>query len=312
MGETEIGNRADSSEPGLVNGAFIIDNTSLAMFKECPKKYELAILRGFRPRTAAAPLTFGKAYHDALETYDRDLAKGADTDTALRAAIRVGLRAWEPSEDSRRSRDSLVRAIVWYVEQYKHDIMKTVVLPNGRAAVELSFRVEVPFSFSHSDDPVLYCGHIDRVAEYNGQLYAVEHKHTVSGLYDSYWDRYTFSSQISGYVMALKAQFNLNVAGALIDATQVGATFARYGRRIAHRVEAHQQEWITDLSYWMSQLDLCIRSDRFPHNTESCSKYSGCQFREVCFSSPHVRESILNAHFKVEKWNPLKPRGEEV
>jgi hypothetical protein len=299
----------------LSTGAFIIDNTSLAIFKECPRKYYYGILQGYRPLSAAPPLTFGKVYHDALETYDRSKAKGKSHDESIADAIRVAYSSSDGDAtftlDSRRSRNSLIRAIVWYAEQYQNDIMETIILPNGKPAVELSFRVELPFAFSSSDDPVFYCGHIDRVVKYNERLYACEHKHTVSAFYDSYWDRYTFGSQISGYVMALKVDFQLEVAGALIDATQVGATFARFGRRIAHRVELHQQEWITDLSYWMSQLDLCIRSDRFPHNTESCSKYGGCQFKEVCFASPLVRDSILSSHFKVEKWNPLKPRGEE-
>lgn len=293
---------------------FIVDNTSLAMFKECPRKYYYGILQGYRPKTKAPPLEFGKVYHTALETFDRETAKGMDREEVLRKALREALESADGegfTTDSRRSRLSLARAIVWYVDTYREDVMKTAILPNGKPAVELSFRIELPFVFSDSDEPVLYCGHIDKVAEYNGKLYAVEHKHTVSGLYDSYWDRYVFSSQISGYVLALKTQFNLDTAGALIDSTQVGATFARFGRRIAHRVEAHQQEWILDLSYWMSQLDLCIRSDRWAHNTESCSKYGGCQFRSVCFTSPSVRQAVLDAEFRIEKWDPLKPRGEE-
>lgn len=299
----------------LDTAAFIIDNTSLAMFKECPKKYQLGILLGYRPKSSAPPLTFGKAYHDALEVFRREKARGMSHDDSIAKALRKALDASyaDPSFTlfTNRSRITLCRAIVWYADQYKNDVMKTLVLPNGKPAVELSFRVELPFSFHGSDAPVYYCGHVDEVAEYSDKLYAVEHKHTVGSMYDSYWDRYTFSSQISGYVMALKINFNLEVAGALIDATQVGVNFARFGRRIAHRVETHQQEWIVDLSYWMSQLDLCIRSDRFPHNTESCTKYGGCQFREVCFSSPLVRQAILDSHFKIEKWNPLKPRGEE-
>lgn len=294
---------------------FIVDNTSLSMFKDCPRKYYYGILQGYRPKTTAAPLTFGGAYHEGLEVLDRELARGCSRDEAIHLALRA---AWAKSNDpsflldSRRTRTSLLRAIVWYADHYKSDPMATVVLPNGKAAVELSFRIELPFVFGHSDDPVFYCGHIDRVVEYNRQIYAAEHKHTVSSIqYDSYWDRYTFSSQISGYVLALQTNFNLNVAGALIDATQVGATFARFGRRIAHRVQAHQQEWLLDLSYWMSQLDLCLQADRWPHNSEACSKWGGCQFRSVCFTSPSVRQAVLEQEFRIEKWNPIKPRGEE-
>ena len=113
-------------------------------------------------------------------------------------------------------------------------------------------------------------------------------------------------------MLALKTQFNLDTAGAVIDATQIGVNFARFGRRFASRVEAHQQEWIVDLSYWMSQLDLCLRSDRWPHNTEACNKYGGCQFRSVCFASPLGRSTILEHEVKVEHWDPLRVRGTDA
>jgi len=177
--------------------------------------------------------------------------------------------------------------------------------------LELSFRVELPFNFSHSQDPVIYCGHIDKIADYQGRLYAVERKHTVSALSEHYWDRYVFSSQIAGYVMAAKASFSTPIGGAIIDSTQIGVTFARFGRRIVNRTEQLQQEWLLDLHYWLSLLDQSFSSDRWPRNSESCSKYGGCQFRRVCFASPLVRDVVLRDEFRVERWNPLKPRGDE-
>lgn len=298
-----------------MDGSFVIDHTSLAMFKDCPKKYYLGILNGYRPKQSAPPLTYGKVFHTAVEVYDREKGKGLDHDLAVAKAVQ---RAWKDSKgdatftlDSRRSIASLIRAVIWYADTWKDDYLETLVLPNGKPAVELSFTFELPFTFAGTDAPVLYCGHIDRVAKYRDDLFAVEHKHTVSALSDSYWNRYVFGSQTSGYVMALKVNFNLNTAGAIIDATQVGVNFARFGRRPVHRVETHQQEWMLDLSYWLSQLDLCLTTDRWPRNTEACSKYSGCQFRDYCFSRPMSRDLILAHDFKIEKWDPLKIRGED-
>lgn len=293
------------------SGAFIIDHSSLAMFKDCPRKYNLGILQGFRLGTAAPPLVFGSAYHAGLESFDHALSRGATRDEALIYGIRKALTYELPPGDTARTRETLIRALVWYEEAYRNDFALTHHLPDGRPAVELSFRVELPFSFSHSSDPVLYIGHIDKIVEYQGLLYAMERKHTKSALSDHFWLRYTFSSQISGYNLACETNFNVATGGAIIDATQVGVNFARFGRRIAARVKTHQEEWLLDTAYWLEQLNASFTTDRWPHNHEACSKYGGCQFRQVCFANPAVRSVILRDHYRVEKWDPLRPRGED-
>lgn len=293
------------------SGVFIVDHSSLAMFKECPQKYKYAIVDGYRLNTAAPALVFGSAIHDGLEIFERELIKTGDRDTALRLAIRSALRFDLPPGDTARTRETLIRSLVWYEEHYRHDAATTHILPNGKPAVELSFRVELPFTFSHSDSPVLYCGHIDKIVNYQDRLFAMEHKTTKSALSEFYWLRYMFSSQISGYNLACELSFNAEIGGAIVDSLQVGVNFTRFGRRIAARTKAHQQEWLLDMHYWLEQLNAAFSSDRWAHNHESCSKFGGCQFRDVCFASPLVRDSHLRTHYRVERWDPLRPRGEE-
>ena len=293
------------------SGIFAVDHTSLAMFKECPQKYKYAIVDGYRPRSAAAPLAFGSAYHDGLETFERAIAAGADRHEALRKAIRAALAHTLTSDDTARTKTTLIRSLVWHEAQYRQDFLKTHVLSNGKPAVELSFRLELPFQFSHADMPVIYCGHIDQIAEYHGRLFTVEHKSTKSALSEHYWLRYRFSSQLAGYFLAAETNFAVEVGGAIIDATQVGVTFTRFGRQIVQRLKLHQEEWLLDLHYWLSLLDGCFSADRWPKNQESCSKYAGCQFRSVCFASPQVRDVVLRDEFKIDRWNPLRPRGDD-
>lgn len=309
MTDTASPSLPEANKPS--SGVFVIDHSSLAMFKECPQKYKFAIVDGYRLTTAAPPLAFGSAYHDGLEAFDRAIARGLDREAALIASIRSALRHTLPPGDTARTRETLIRALVWHEEHYRHDFAETWILPNGKPAVELSFRIELPFSFSHSDLPVLYCGHIDKIVSYQGRLFAMEHKHTKSALSDFYWLRYTFSSQISGYHLAAEASFSAEIGGAIIDATQVGVNFVRFGRRMATRVKAHQQEWLLDTHYWLEQLNSSFSTNRWPHNHESCGKYGGCQFRDVCFASPLVRDSVLRSHYRVEHWDPLRVRGEE-
>jgi hypothetical protein len=125
---------------------------------------------------------------------------------------------------------TLVRSLIWYADHYKNDQLKTFVFPNGRVGLEMSFSFELPFSPQGSNDHYYYSGHIDKLATYNGLLYVVERKHTTGSLGSQFFDRYTFSSQVSGYVFAGKVVFESPVQGAIIDATAVAVNSSSFGR----------------------------------------------------------------------------------
>ena len=47
------------------------------------------------------------------------------------------------SLDTSRTKETLVRSVVWYLDEYKDDPLKTAMLPDGKPAVELSFMLPV-------------------------------------------------------------------------------------------------------------------------------------------------------------------------
>lgn len=292
------------------NLQFAIDNTSVSTFKDCPQKYFLSIISGWRAPGAAPPLAFGGAYHDCLERYDDLLAKGVVKAQALRDTIRHAFTFEELGDDERRTRLTLVRSLVWYAEQYSSDVLSTHRFANGRVGLEMSFSFELPWKVSGTNDSFIYSGHIDKLALYSGDLYAVERKHTISTLNDQFFSRYTFSGQTCGYVYAGKVVFDIPVAGAIIEATQVATNYSRFGRLVVHRINSHLEEWLQDLNYWTRQMEYCATHNYWPRNTESCSKYNGCQFRKVCGKDPAVRELVLASEFVKRHWNPLETRGD--
>lgn len=65
------------------------DATSIAMLQECPRKYQLAQIEGWRSLHQSIDLRFGGATGDALETYYKSLLEdGAARADALRHAVR--------------------------------------------------------------------------------------------------------------------------------------------------------------------------------------------------------------------------------
>jgi hypothetical protein len=288
------------------------DNTSISVYKDCPRKYYYSIIEGWRPNFKAPPLAFGGVYHDCLEVFDKALILGENRESALRNTIRYALKESVSGfgDDSKRTRITLIRSIIWYAEQYKVDPLKTYIFPNGRVGLEMSFSFELPFK-SNSGETFEYCGHMDKLAIYNGQLYTVERKHTVQTLSPSFFERYFFSAQIGGYVYAGKVVFDQPVVGAIIEATQVAVNFSRFGRSVVYRVNDHLEEWMKDTHYWIKQIEFSAEHNYWPHNSESCSKYAGCQFRQVCAKPQFARELTLESSFRRDRWDPTKIRGEE-
>lgn len=327
---------------------FAWDNSSILLLKECPRKYQYAILEGWRPKHQAPPLYFGGLFHKCLEIYDALRAQGTDHDAAQLQAVIAAMRrtaAYEPvlvrdpegdmelvdqesgevvkasirercvlwiSDDPNRSRRSLVRSIIWYTEHFKHDALRTFTFPDGTPAVELSFQFALPMS-TPEGDPYLYVGHIDKIAEMAGQLWNVERKHTKNTLSSSYFANYSPNSQVSGYSFAGKVVLSRPVSGTIVDATQVAVDFNRHMRHIASRNQDQLDEWLMNTCHWIRLAEHFSEIDYWPMNEESCHKYSGCQFREVCSKSPGSRAGWLEAKFVRNPWNPLKARtpGEE-
>ena len=292
------------------------DSTSLGWLKECPRKYFYSMIEGYRPKSDSVHIRWGALYHAALETYDKAKANGEDHQSALRRAIRfLMLETWDRetaspwvSDHNAKTRETLVRSVVWYLDQFgQDDPARTVVLSNGQPAVELSFKLHLSFGPT-GNQPYILCGHLDRVVEFAEGTYVMDRKTTSSTLNPQYFEQYDPDNQMSLYTMASKVIYATPVKGVIIDAAQVAVGFTRFSRGFTYRTDAQIEEWLEDLRYWMDHATVLAKEARWPMNDKSCHKYGGCVFRKVCSRSPEVRQIFLNSDFVKQPWNPLIPR----
>jgi hypothetical protein len=293
---------------------YAYDSMTLGWLKECPRKYFYSAIEGWRPKGEAVNLKFGGLYHAGLELYDRQRTAGVDHDEAILDTIHFLLKeTWEngqpwQSDHHAKTRETLVRSVVWYLDQFgKDDPAKTVVLASGKPAVELSFQLNLNWGPTPGQSYVL-CGHMDRIVEYASGTYGMDRKTTSSTIAPSYFDQFDPDNQMSLYTLASKVVFNTPVKGIIIDAAQVAVGFTRFARGFTYRTDAQIEEWLTDLRFWFNQQADFAEKGYWPMNDKSCHKYGGCAFRKVCSKSPEVREIFLNSDFVKEPWNPLEPR----
>lgn len=295
-----------------------LDSTSIGTFKECPRKYYYSIVEGWQSRNLNVHLVFGLHTHSAREVYEHAKAKGKNHEEALRLAVKATLCAtWDPvlrrpwiSEDNNKNRFSLIRTLVWYLDQFADDPMKTVILASGKPAIELSFRFVTDYKSTLSGETFLLCGHLDRVADYDGKQYILDVKTTKYTVGSDFFSKFTPGNQFSTYMLAAKMAYGLPVQGIIVDAAQVAVTFSRFARGIVTRTPEQLDEWYKDLGLTIERIERAAKDNYWPMNDTACGNYGGCPFQMVCSLSPSVRDKWISKGFVKRIWDPLMVRGE--
>jgi hypothetical protein len=297
------------------------DSTSIKAAEKCLRYYKYKHLDGWQPRRKSVHLLFGGWYAKALESYYSYIANGMDSEDALIEIVHEALvETWEYEEDENgnpiegtghpwqsdhntKTRENLIRTIVWYIDQFgKDDNCKTVILSDGKPAVEHSFQLDV-------DDGIVLCGHLDRLVEYAGDVYVQDQKTTGSTITARFFNAFNPDTQMSLYTFAGKAIFGNPVSGVMIDAAQIAVGFTRFERGFTFRDEASLNEWYDDAMWHIHKAITATKENHFPKNASSCNNYGGCEFRHICSRAPSVRKQFLKADFiQAPRWDPLESR----
>jgi hypothetical protein len=292
------------------------DSTSLGWLKTCPRLYQYSMIEGWRSKQPSVHLQFGLWYHSALEAYDHKRAEGLDHDSALNLVVhQVLLDSWPwpfdnaagPPSVAAKTRENLVRSVIWYLDYFQNDNAQTIRLANGKPAVELSFRMELDWGPA-AGQPYLLCGHLDRLVTYSEGTYVMDRKTTSATTGSYYFDGFAPDNQMSLYSLTAKIVYRTPVKGVIIDAAQIMVGFTRFSRGFTHRSDAQLEEWLADTRHWLALAAHYAKTGHWPMNDKSCHHFGGCAFRRVCSKSPEVRNVFLESDFIKQPWNPLEVR----
>lgn len=300
----------------------VIDQTSLGLFKECPRKYYYRMVEGWTTRGTSVHLQFGDWFHKACETYERVKSEGADHQQALRAAVRGALAAtWDKalgkpwnSEHKDKNRYTLIRSIIWYLDTYAlHNPARVLMFPSGRPAVELTFKY-TPHDpetgeevIALTGEPIMFSGHLDAIILMGDTPFIADHKTTSRRLGPEYFSAYTPDNQFSMYAYAGKWAFNIDVGGVICDAIKVTQKSTEFERQVIYRTDGQLREWFADTKYYIQLMGRMAERNRWPQNDKACFL---CQYRPVCARDPGARQKWLETDYVKEIWDPAVRRGE--
>lgn len=313
---------------------YAYDSTSLGMLKTCPRLYQYTMIDGWASKDESVHLTFGIHYHSALQNYDIAKAAGASHDEAMHSAITQAMHdieGWEVDRDSKAGKyknpETLISLVVDYLDHYEDDPAETYIKSDGTAAVELSFRFELDWGPEAGKELVkegppydeyiarsyLLSGHLDRVINFNDNLFVLDHKTTTTTLSDYYFAQYEPNNQMTLYSLAGATVLDAPIKGVCISGAQIMLESPnRFVRRFTYRTPDQLDEWLLDLRFHLANAEHYATVEHWPMSDTSCDKFGGCKFRGVCSKSPQVREMFLKNDFvKLEpkdRWNPLSAR----
>lgn len=299
------------------------DSTSINALCLCPRYYLYNIIMGYHlTGEMSVDLKFGILIHSSAELYDRATASGATHEEATLSAFKSIInetwddelkRPWT-SDEPTKTRNTLLRTIVWYLDRYKDDNLKTHILPSGKPAVELPFRFGLDNLIldgfrSPNDEEYLLCGYLDKVVSWNEELWIRDLKTTKFELDELYFRQFTPNNQISLYSIAGSVVLHQNVDGVIIDGIQVQVNGSKFLRKQIPRSASTLEQWLQDFFYRVKEAELYAEKQYYPMNPRSCGwGRNKCQYWSVCSSEPEAAFDLLENYYSRRVWNPLEPR----
>lgn len=298
------------------------DSTMIGTLKECPRKFMFSHLQGWRGTSESIHLTFGRLFHAGIERYFHAQAEGLSHTDSMVRMVRWALEEtwndgspWTPDPEiaasNIKNRPSLIRSLIWFVEDEQTRPLETVLLASGKPAVELSFRFS-SFSVLLEGVPteIILCGHFDRVVSFSDRKWVHDPKTTSSALNMNFWRGFTPHNQFSLYSIAGGIVLGEACEGVLVGGVQIGVHFTRSANHPVPRPREVLTEWMSETQWWIQQAARMWAANSWPGNDKSCHNYSGCPFQRVCGVSPSHRLRWLKADFTINQWDPLKVRGD--
>jgi hypothetical protein len=317
----------------------IIDSSMLSSFKSCEALFNYSYVQHWKPKELSVHLHAGASFAKGLEVARTAFFTGeyrwlnkqllTDNETGkilgdittstsehrdpydVESSIAVGLQAllvsygnFECPEDSAKSASRMAGAFEFYFEHYplQRGVEEPITMPGGRRGIEFSFAEPCDVRHPVTGNPILIVGRLDAILEAFGGNFMCDEK-TTTQLGASWSRQWDLRGQFSGYAWAC-GKAGIDVQGALIRGISILKTKYDTQQVLTYRPEWQINRWYDESMVWLERAILAWKTGRWLHNLdESCTKYSGCSFREVCLSQDP--QPWLDTNFERRVWNPL-------
>lgn len=176
----------------------LLSNSSLTMFRRCPREYFFSYVLRRRSATKAEALRFGTFFHLGLNAWWR--ADGGPVDKLRAAFGAMHEKANEPGEDDPFELVKAEELMIGYTARWGGEPLKTL-------HVELQFRLPIDTHYDHGGAIDAIAQDKSEVARGEPSVHNIEHKTTSQDIAPGapYWRHVrSLDSQVSTYMKAAR------------------------------------------------------------------------------------------------------------
>lgn len=288
-----------------------IDSSMRGSLVSCQTQFKYSYVNNLASREESVHLVAGGAFAKGLEVarqkfYGEGLSAAASIEAAAYAAIEAYGDFNPPDFGSGANKTLLnvIKAIGFYFEQWpmQSDHIQPWKKSDGSPCVEFSASLPLEVLHPVTGNPIIYCGRLDMLGEYNKMCFAVDEK-TTSQLGASWLNNWNLRSQQTGYVWMAR-EYGYPCTGAIIR----GISFLKNGFGHAEVIQL-RPEW--QIQRWKKQLEKDVtraieawKNDDWDLSLDSaCTNYGGCQFQKLCLSNNPER---WYDEYVTRTWSPIK------
>jgi PD-(D/E)XK nuclease superfamily protein len=298
----------------------IVDATMISTFRSCEEKYNKRMEQYLVSKFNNGAIGSGLAYHEGGAAFRQARKSGLSLEEAYNVGLfklRDSYPKFMPVEfisgpipDERRSLPNLERIFeAWCLYEAKQNFKYLYVEQSGGislGSIERSDRIY----------DIIYSIIIDAIVEMQGCVFVDDIKTTTMNITQAYKDSFRLSQQIMGYTIAAAELLKQPIYGGMISVVWFQKE-AKSGKgkpveEYFHTVpitftKSQQDEWHTNTLRTVNKILDARESGEWQMDLgDSCKAYNGCTYKQVCWSSPELREGIIKMDFEKATWTPLE------
>jgi len=281
----------------------------LATARSCYQKFFQTYMEHWKPQGESIHLHAGRCFAKGLEMARRAHYEwGKDPEESIGRGLVALTEEWgdfQAPEGTAKTLERMLGALEFYFDAYPLDTDKAtpMVMPSGKRGIEFSFAEPLSFLNPETNEPVIYSGRSDMLANWAEGLY-VEDDKTTTQLGASWSRQWDLRSQFTGYCWAAR-KARLPVAGVLVRGVSILKTKYDTQQAITYRSDWEIERWEAQVLRDLKRIQECWEAGYWDYNLDhACSEYGGCAFQPIC-KSP-APEQWLPVYFERRKWDPLE------
>lgn len=308
---------SNSSKPHEI---LIVDATMISTFRACEEKFNKRHEQLLVSKGNNGAIGSGLAFHEAGAAFRMALKSKLPPQEAFNAGLYILRNSYPkfmpiefingPIPDERRSLHNLERIFeAWCIYELKQNFEYLYIEQSGGISLGSIERHSVIYD-------IIYSVIIDAVVKMQGCVFVDDIKTTTMNITQAYKDSFRLSQQIMGYTIAAQELLGMPIYGGLISVVWFqkeaksgkGKPVEDYFHTVPVTFTPDQlAEWHTNTLRTVNKILDARESGEWQMDLgDSCKAYNGCTYKQICWSSPKIRESIVKMDFERATWTPLE------